>query len=691
MPSMPRRLPALTLFSALLVASCAPPPAARAPIATTAAPGKASPQTVPQVHAPRFVDTTGGARLAGNVRLRAVDHAFFEDNLAAFRLTALPLASRNALVTLTTLEEDLYATGGATITARTGADGLFDLATKAPLQGPFVVAAGLAQGHRLTTLALPGETSLVVDEASSLIAEMARWQIRSSPAAPGQRSLQDLDATALATLRGATNTLFDPQPFTPTGDAVPYVAALQTGAGNVLRNLYVQGFGKQVAPLGTNDTDPSNVLSDAWKQLLGFRPLALTRVVGNGAFSFGAGDGQLAADTPLLGPVDAVSDAAGNLYITEEASNLIRYVPVADQAGPLLARAADMQGGCAFTLAGQPQGTQDLDTFNTQYAVASAASPDGAPAVTTDLALFRPQKLVLEPAAGGLSHLYFTTGQGQRLMMIPAEDVTRCGRALKAGLLYTLAGTGVARAAGPLGNGAAATAANLAAPRGLARDAQGNFYMLEKDAGLVRFLRNADGLIFTLPLTSAAAPFTAPGAADLRLSPDGLRLVVADTTRHFVFSAPTPSIAEIAAFAVAAPPATRAITRVLGNPGVGGFLDIDLPGVKVPEPADLGRGIAESGAGGVQVLLESPVSLDFDAAGNMLVADRYRVRLLAAADQQVYTLAGGFDTRYLEGDSRLAFLPQTSFLNYHAASGTFLLTDLRENLVRRLWTTRGAL
>jgi hypothetical protein len=246
----------------------------------------------------------------------------------------------------------------------------------------------------------------------------------------------------------------------------------------------------------------------------------------------------------------------------------------------------------------------------------------------------------------------------------------------------------VAPAAASLGDGGAASPARLYGPRGLARDALGNLYVLDAGAagntahGRLRVVDAATGGISTLALTQGGQTLSLVGVSDVRLveSGAGNALYLADAPRHQVIRVPLPAdLHGVGGRAIA-------VETVLGTAGKAGFTS-----GAAPQAATANAGMAEG-----QVLLDTPTSLAFDAAGNLLVADagNGRIRLLEKAgltgDGLVYTIAGGFALDALEGDTRLAMFPSTSYMNLEG-SGNVLVVDRRENLVRRLWTIRGSL
>jgi sugar lactone lactonase YvrE len=258
----------------------------------------------------------------------------------------------------------------------------------------------------------------------------------------------------------------------------------------------------------------------------------------------------------------------------------------------------------------------------------------------------------------------------------------------------------------PAVNGQQATQGGLWAPTGLARDAQGNLWILDAgngqpSTGDLLVVRAVDGLLFRVPLQQNGVRLHPDGARDLVLSPDGTELFLADTARHCVFKATRPADATIAAYDTV-PPVPLEVERVLGKPGQPGFLDFAAPGVRVPAIEEVGLGVAapsgdltsDGGAvvsGAVKVLLDSPSALTFDGRGRLFVGDTGTGRIRMVHAGAVYTLAGGFATRYVTGDARLCVLPGISGLCWSQADGTLLVTDEREAVVRRLHTQRGIL
>jgi trimeric autotransporter adhesin len=164
----------------------------------------------------------------------------------------------------------------------------------------------------------------------------------------------------------------------------------------------------------------------------------ISTIAGNGIAGY-TGDGGLGVNSGLSLPLGVAVDAAGNLYIADTGNNRIRL----------------LSGGVLSTVAGTG---------------VPAYSDDSAPASASDLAA--PSTVAVDSSG----NLYL------------ADATNRVRVVTKNGRIATVAGSGVA---GYSGDGAAATAATLNGPAGIAIGSAGNLYVADSLNSAVRGLAPA--------------------------------------------------------------------------------------------------------------------------------------------------------------------------------------------------------
>jgi hypothetical protein len=719
-------LPAVCLS---VLAGCAGMPAgvkARPPQAPVAARAPASSMSglfaMPKPHR-TYRSVSATHVLTGRVDLLALSAADYGNSAAAFGLLATP--ALNAMVLSTAPDESIFARNGQALTTSTDATGQFSLAV--PDGETVVVTALLTHGLRLAALVPSGVTNVVVDEATTSVVETLRWQLPHNPV-PGELTLASMTAGTLDGLVTATRSL---QALLDL-DSAEGREALQSGHGQGLRARYVLAIGNGTRLAGVT---PKDLLSDAWQAVLGFRPLALSRVAGNGLRTADSNVAAPASTSGLVGPTDAVRFGQ-SVYLAEEDGYRLQVIPDVDGPGfwghpdPLVA-------GQAHVIAGVVGGPATLGEFDAVYRateVAAQADPTQAPDLAAGYPVLTPHKLAADDAGGSIPHLAFSSRFANRVFYIPGANVARYGRAMLAGHLYTLAGVGQprygaqieadnpatpfneARSAYRLGDGGLGTDANLNAPTGLAFDANQNLVFLDSgsetmDVGpgitdplatrtstpgadvpagrtnlvyheALRLVRATDGKIFTLRLQLAGQPLPLPAATDVRVR-DGF-IYVADFARHWVFRLPVP-VGINGWTANPLPVDVQAVLGVVGQPGV---LDVSQLGGVLPALQDLTKSFAQSA-----VRLSSPRSLDLAPDGALLVADRFRIWRLTPAGLVgngglARILAGGYDSDAVVGDARLGYLQSTAAVRAEA-DGNLLICDDQLNVVRRIWSGRG--
>ena len=229
-------------------------------------------------------------------------------------------------------------------------------------------------------------------------------------------------------------------------------------------------------------------LADASNRVRRVTGGVITTIAGTGTYGF-AGDGGSAIAAELAGPTGLAVDAVGNVYVAD-GSRIRRFLP----------------GGVISTLAGS---------------TAPGAGGDGGAA--TAAGLNYPAGLAVSPAGA----LYISDSGNHRLREVNA-----------AGVIRTVAGTGVANLSG---DGGDPTAANLYAPRGVAVDSQGRVYIADMRNQRVR----------RLTVTATTSFSTVP--AGLLLNLNGV-----PTVTPFSLSAPAGSTLTIEAPSTQGQPGTRA-------------------------------------------------------------------------------------------------------------------------------------
>lgn len=186
----------------------------------------------------------------------------------------------------------------------------------------------------------------------------------------------------------------------------------------------------------------------------------LRRVAGGGAPADGVGDGGPATNSRLADPADLAFDAAGSLFVTENAGHRVRKIDLT---------------GTITTVAGGGNPTDGLG--------------DGGPAVAANLS--HPAGIVVGPDGA----LYVSDTWHKRL------------RRISEGVITTVAGNGLTSTGG---DGGPASKAQLSSPEGIVRDAVGNTYVAETGADRVRKI-DAVGQISTL---AGNGPAGAPSYGD---------------------------------------------------------------------------------------------------------------------------------------------------------------------------------
>ncbi len=351
----------------------------------------------------------------------------------------------------------------------------------------------------------------------------------------------------------------------------------------------------------------------------------LTVVAGNGIPDF-SGDGGPATSASLFFPVGVAIDSSGNLYIADSYNNKVRKVTA---------------NGIISTLAGNGR---------------IGSSGDNGPAPSAELSY------PCAVAADSSGNVYIADQANHRIRKVTPN-----------GTITTFAGNGTN---GALGDGGPATAAALDAPAGVAADLNGNVYIADEKFNRIRRV-DKNGIITTFAGNGsqgfsgdgAATSVPLNGPAGVAVDSSG-NVVIADTGNRRIRVVSNGQITTVAGnggngFSGDGPSLTQSLggaadfysATIFGPMGVA----VDTAGaIYVADTLNLivrkitgsgsnarittigGSGNYDSRGDGGPALaagIATPLGLAIDGAGNLYIADGYRVRLVSPSGA-ISTYAG---------------------------------------------------
>ncbi len=388
---------------------------------------------------------------------------------------------------------------------------------------------------------------------------------------------------------------------------------------------------------------------------------AITTLAGQNNVNSEAGNGGPAASASLNMPQQFCLDAAGNIYIVE----LAGYV-----------RRIDGKSGVITTIAGTGG-----STFGGDGGLATAATLVRPTGITVDasgnLYIADAGDLRIRKITAGTNTISTIAGTGQalesgdggsalkasfgalgelaidsssNLYVIDGSRVRRITAAT--GLIATVAGNGTA---GLAGDGAAATQAEINVPAGVALDSASNLYISDTGNRRIRKVTAATGVISTIAGTSQNGDGGLATGAMLSLP----QTIAVDSAGD-LFIGETSDIREVNA-------TTGVISTIAG-----------------------GGSSTQDGIPALQAKL-SPLSLGFDAAGNLLVGEMGSIRRIDASG--VITTFAGTGVQGFAGDGGPASAAQVSDVTALAldASGDLVFVDGGNKRLRKIDATSGAI
>ena len=329
----------------------------------------------------------------------------------------------------------------------------------------------------------------------------------------------------------------------------------------------------------------------------------ISTIAGNGTSGFG-GDGAAATAAFLSYPSSVAVDLSGNIYIADTYNGRIRKIAAST--------------GIISTIAGN--GTSSGYGY---YAINTSIAPD-------DLAI------------DNSGNLFIVETFNHRIWKVN----------LNTGIIYRLAGNGKM---GNLGDGGAATDANLWYPHGVTVDSSGNLFIADFGNNKIRKVNANTGIITTLGysyISDSIASIVNPLGVTMNSSGD---LYISSSTRIFKLSS-----------------STGIVSALAGTGGTGGY--------------------AGDGSAANTSCLNNPNGIVVDTLGNLFIADfnNHRIRKVNANNGVITTIAGTGKQGY-SGDSSNANI--ATFRNPISVAldrlGNLFITDQGNGRIRKVTASTG--
>src|SRR5581483_4952503 len=375
------------------------------------------------------------------------------------------------------------------------------------------------------------------------------------------------------------------------------------------------------------------------------------------------GDGQVATSAQLNAPADVAVDSVNNkIYVADSGNNRVRVV----SGGNINAFA----GGTIDGVSGAPTDIRLVnptgiavegsfvyiaDTGNNRVRVVNTTTNtldtlagsgmqgydgDGSAAGPTARSLNLPYGVAV--ASGGAT-IYLMDSGNRRL------------RKVMAGNLTTLVSDG---SSGFDGDAGPATSARLSAPRGVAVDGQGNFYIADTANHVIRKVNKSDGKINTI----AGTPGN-PSASATDLNGDGAAATSA------TLNSPTAVVVDSGGNIYISDTGNNRIRRIDLNNNI-----------------DTVVGLRDGNAIG-GVTLNNPHELSVDGSGNIYIADTDNNRIRRLLTNGTVSNIAGTGAAGKTGDGGLATLAALNHPQGVAASAdgeTVYIADTGNNRIRKL-------
>ena len=371
-----------------------------------------------------------------------------------------------------------------------------------------------------------------------------------------------------------------------SGDRGPALRAVMITSSS---RMQVDGDGNLVIAAGENNR--IRVVPASAGRFYGVQMTAghIYTVAGGGCFPY-CGDGGLATRAGMNFPDGLAIDGHGNLVIADEGNNRVRVVAVRSGSFYGLNMVADH----IYTVAGNGR---------------RGFSGDRGPATEAKL------NVVSGLGVDRDGNLIITDDGNNRIRVLAATTGNFYGQYMAAGDIYTIAGDG---SRGFSGDGGPGTNAELAAPKDVTCDSDGNVIIVDQGNNRIRVLAGSAGTFYGVPMT-AGHIYSIAGNGSKGFSGDG------GPATGAAFNFPAAVTVDSHGNVIVADQNNNRV-RVIAEAD-GTFYGVPMTTGDVYSAG--GDGLAGySGDGGPATaadLLE-PAGVAVNAAGDLFVADHYRVR-----------------------------------------------------------------
>jgi hypothetical protein len=388
-------------------------------------------------------------------------------------------------------------------------------------------------------------------------------------------------------------------------------------------------------------------------------------IAGNGTPGF-SGDGGPATAAQVELPQNLALDGAG-LLIADWGNNRVRYL--AESNGTRYGQA--MTAGDIYTVAGSG---------------AAVFSGDGGPATAAELD--QPGGVTADSAGNTV----ISDTQNNRIRVAATSSGTFYGKAMTAGDIYTIAGTG---SFGYHENGGPAIDAEFKLPRGIAADGSGNLVLTDTDNSRIRVIAEHTGTFFGHAMKPGDI-YSIAGSGRRGYSGDGGPGTAA------MINEPDAVAIDAAGNALFADTSNERVRVVAAKDGT--FYGQSMTAGDIYTIAgDGSEGSSGDGGAATKASMSFPDGVTLDSSGNVLISDEgnNRVRVVAATTGtfygrsmtagDIYTIAGTGGNGFSGdgGPATGAKLSAPAGLATDSA-GNVLIADMGNSRVRVVAATSGS-